>query len=85
MPLVKINGITHEFDNLGDEVKGHLKYLAFIDAELEQLSMRQNLLHMARNQVGQQMDRALLRDSVNQSPVDQAQPPAAPEQAEPQA
>lgn len=83
MPLVKINGITYEFDNLAEEVKGHLKYMAFVDAELEQLAMRQNLLHIARDQIGQRMDRALLRDSVNQSPTDQAQPPAQP--GEPQA
>jgi hypothetical protein len=74
MPLVKINGIAYEFENLSDEIKGHLKYMAFADAELEQLSMRQNLLFIARDQIGQRMDRALLRDSVNQSPTDQAQP-----------
>lgn len=73
MPLVKINGITHDFDQLGDEVKSYLKYLAFIDAELEQLGMRQNLLHMARDQVGQRMDRALMRDSINQSPAEALQ------------
>ena len=73
MPLVKINGITHDFDQLGDEVKSHLKYLAFIDAELEQLGMRQNLLHMARDQVGQRMDRALMRDSINQLPAEALQ------------
>ena len=79
MPLVKINGLTYEFNDLSDEVKGHLKYMAFIDAELEQLAMRQNLLHIAREQIGQRMDRALLRDSINQSPTDQALPPSQPQ------
>ncbi len=73
MPLVKINGITYEFDSLADEIKGHLKYMAFIDSELEQLALRQNLLHIARDQIGQRMDRALVRENVNQSPTDQTQ------------
>jgi len=75
MPLIKINGVSYEFDQLGDEVKGQLKYMAFIDAELEQLAMRQNLLHMSRDQVGQRLDRALLRETLNQSPVDLTQQP----------
>jgi hypothetical protein len=73
MPMVKINGIAYEFDHLSDEVKGQLSYLSFIDAELEQLGMRQNVLRIARDQVGQRLDAALLRDSVNQSPTDGAQ------------
>lgn len=76
MPLVKINGITYEFDHLGDEVKGHLSYLAFIDAELEQLGMRQSVLRIARDQVGLRLDAALVRESVNQSPTDEAQAPS---------
>ncbi|WP_310566403.1 hypothetical protein [Hydrogenophaga sp.] len=82
MPMVKINGLTYEFNDLPDEVKGHLKYMAFIDAELEQLGMRQNLLHIARDQIGQRMDRALLREAINQSPTDQAQPPVQPQAPE---
>lgn len=78
MPLVKINGLTYEFDTLADEVKGHLRYTAFIDAELEQLAMRQNLLLIAREQLGQRMDRALLHETVNQSPSELAQNPVQP-------
>ena len=79
MPLVKINGLTYEFNDLADEVKGYLKYMAFIDAELEQLAMRQNLLHIARDQIGQRMDRALLRESAQPATADPAQPPVSPQ------
>jgi hypothetical protein len=72
MPLVKINGLTYEFDNLNEEAKGHLRYLAFIDAELEQLSMRINLLKISRDQIGQRLDSAILRQSVVQSPTELA-------------
>jgi hypothetical protein len=72
MPMVKINGLAYEFDNLSEEAKGHLRYLAFIDAELEQLSMRINLLKISRDQIGQRLDDALLRQSVMQSPPDLA-------------
>lgn len=82
MPMVKINGLTYEFNDLPEEVKGHLKYMAFIDAELEQLGMRQNLLHIARDQIGQRMDRALLREAISQSSTDQAQPPVQPQAPE---
>ncbi len=79
MPLVKINGLTYEFNDLADEVKGHLKYMAFIDAELEQLAMRQNLLHIARDQIGQRMDRALVRESAQPALADPAQAPVSPQ------
>jgi len=75
MPLIKINGLAYEFDNLGDEAKGHLRYLASIDAELEQLSMRINLLKISRDHIGQRLDAALLRQSVAESPVELAQKP----------
>ena len=75
MPLIKINGLAYEFDNLNDEAKGHLRYLAFIDAELEQLSMRINLLKISRDQIGQQLDAALLRQSITQSPPELASQP----------
>ena len=75
MPLIKINGLTYEFDQLSDEAKGHLRYLGFIDVELEQLSMRINLLKIARDDIGQRLDTALLRQSVNDSPPELAQPP----------
>jgi hypothetical protein len=75
MPLIKINGQAVEFDSLSEEAKGHLRYLAFIDADLEQLSMRINLLKLARDQIGQQLDSALLRQSINESPTEFAQCP----------
>lgn len=75
MPLIKINGLSYEFDNLTDEAKGHLRYLAFIDSELEQLSMRINLLKISRDQIGQQLDAALLRQSIVQSPPELATQP----------
>jgi hypothetical protein len=75
MPLIKINGLAYEFDKLDDEAKSHLRYLAFIDAELEQLSMRMNVLKISRDQIGQRLDAALLRQSVAESPPELAQKP----------
>jgi hypothetical protein len=75
MPLIKINGLAYEFDKLDDEAKSHLRYLAFIDAELEQLSMRMNVLKISRDQIGQRLDAALLRQSVLDSPTEFAQKP----------
>lgn len=74
MPLVKINGVAYEFDALSDEAKNHLRYLAFIDTELEQLSMRINLLRMSRDEVGRRLDQALLHQSISASPPELAQP-----------
>ena len=75
MPLIKINGLAYEFDNLDEEAKGHLRYLAFIDAELEQMAMRMNVLKISRDQIGQRLDAALLRQSVAASPPELAQKP----------
>jgi hypothetical protein len=75
MPLIKINGLAYEFDTLNEEAKGHLRYLAFIDAELEQTAMRMNVLKISRDQVGQRLDAALLRQSVAESPPELAQKP----------
>ncbi|WP_416546158.1 hypothetical protein ACHEXK_11095 [Limnohabitans sp. DCL3] len=75
MPLIKINGLAYEFDNLDEEAKGHLRYLAFIDAELEQLAMRMTVMKISRDQIGQRLDAALLRQSVVQSPPELAQRP----------
>jgi hypothetical protein len=75
MPLIKINGLAYEFDTLSDEAKSHLRYLAFIDSDLEQLSMRINLLKISRDQIGQRLDEALLRQSVSESPPELAQKP----------
>ncbi len=75
MPLIKINGLAYEFDKLDEEAKGHLRYLAFIDAELEQIAMRMNVLKISRDQIGQRLDAALLRQSVAESPPELAQKP----------
>ena len=75
MPLIKINGLAYEFDTLDDEAKSHLRYLAFIDAELEQMAMRMNVLKISRDQIGQRLDAALLRQSVAASPPELAQKP----------
>jgi hypothetical protein len=75
MPLIKINGLAYEFDTLDEEAKGHLRYLAFIDAELEQLALRMNVMKISRDQIGQRLDSALLRQSVSQSPPELAQKP----------
>jgi hypothetical protein len=75
MPLIKINGLAYEFDTLDEEAKGHLRYLAFIDAELEQLAMRMTVLKISRDQIGQRLDAALLRQSVAASPPELAQKP----------
>lgn len=75
MPLIKINGLAYEFDSLDEEAKGHLRYLSFIDAELEQLAMRMTVMKISRDQIGQRLDAALLRQSVAQSPPELAQRP----------
>jgi hypothetical protein len=75
MPLIKINGLAYEFDTLDEEAKGHLRYLAFIDAELEQLALRMNVMKISRDQIGQRLDSALLRQSVAASPPELAQKP----------
>lgn len=67
MPSVKINGITYDFETLSDELKNHLKYLAFIDSEVERLSLQLNVLKISREEIGRQLDSALLRQELNQS------------------
>jgi|GEM_PF-1566131 len=67
MPLIKINGITYEFEQLTEEVKGHLRYLSFIDAELEQNQMRIASMRIARDEVGRRLDQALVEQSLIQS------------------
>jgi hypothetical protein len=75
MPLIKINGLAYEFDTLDEEAKGHLRYLSFIDAELEQMAMRMNVMKISRDHIGQRLDVALLRQSVAASPPEFAQAP----------
>ena len=75
MPSVKINGITYDFDALSEELKNHLKHLAFIDSEIERLALQMNVLRISREAIGQQLDSAVLRHELNQ-----AQPTAEPPQ-----
>jgi hypothetical protein len=73
MPSVKINGITYDFETLSNELKNHLKYLAFIDSEVERLNLQLNVLRISREEIGRQLDSALLRQELNQSqPVGEA-------------
>ena len=64
MPIIKINGLAYELDTLSDEAKAHLRYMAFIDSEMERLSMRADTLRLAREEVGRRLDRALLRETI---------------------
>jgi hypothetical protein len=65
MRPVKINGVTYELDTLSDEVKTHLKYLSFIDGEAERLTMRLNMLKLARDGVGKMLDVAMASHTLN--------------------
>ncbi len=78
MPTIKINGLAYDFDALSDESKGHLRYLAFIDSELERLTMRADMLKLARDEVGRQLDRTLLRETVSGLSPETALKPSAP-------
>lgn len=73
MTMVKINGVTYEFEALSEEVKNHLKFLAFIDAELEQLAMRRSVLLISREQIGHRLDKAMVHQSIVQSVQESAQ------------
>lgn len=79
MPTIKINGLAYEFDSLGDEAKTHLRYLAFIDSELERLAMRADMLKVSRDEVGRRLDRALLRETISALPPDTALKPEKPQ------
>jgi hypothetical protein len=68
MALVKINGVTYELDALNDEVRTHLKYLSFIDAEIERLKMQLGAYHLSRDQVGRMLDSAMALHNLNQTP-----------------
>ena len=81
MPTIKINGLSYELDALSDECKAHLRYLAFVDSELERLSMRADMLRLARDEVGRRLDRALLRETVSGLSPETAQKPPSQESA----
>lgn len=65
MPHVKINGVTYDVDTLNDEVKSHLKALAFIDGESERLAMQLSVMRISREEVGRRLDLALTRQELN--------------------
>ena len=64
MRNVKINGVTYDLDSLDDEVKKHLRYMSFIDSEVERMSMHMNMLRLAREQVGRMLDLAMARHTL---------------------
>lgn len=74
MPLVKINGVTYEFDELSEDVKTHLKYLSYIDSEIERMKMQLSTFHMSRDHVGRLLDSAMANHALNQSPFEGAAP-----------
>jgi len=74
MPFVKINGITYDFETLSEELKNHLKHLAFIDAEIERLGLQMNVLRISREAIGRELDSAVLRQELNQ-PQPAGEPP----------
>jgi hypothetical protein len=75
MPFVKINGITYDFDTLSDDIKNHLKHLAYIDGELERMSMQANVLRISREEIGRRVDADLLRMELNAPGVPTDAPP----------
>ncbi|MFM1855845.1 MAG: hypothetical protein RLZ83_1154 [Pseudomonadota bacterium] len=65
MPFVKINGVTYDVDAISDEVKGHLRALSFIDAELDRIGMQLSVLRISREEIGRRLDLALTRQELN--------------------
>ena len=65
MPHVKINGVTYDVDTLDDEVKSHLRALAFVDAESERLGMQLSIMRISRDEIGRRLDLALTRHELN--------------------
>lgn len=81
MAQVRINGIAYETEELSDEIKDHLRYMAHIDADMERLTMQMDVLRIARAEIGGRLDKALLQDQINQAKfVAQAQEPGVGEQ-----
>jgi hypothetical protein len=74
MALIKINGVAYELDALSDEVRTHLKYLSFIDAEIERLKMQLGAFHLSREQVGRMLDSAMALHNLNQTPFQGGEP-----------
>lgn len=59
MPLIKIDEIEYEFDNLSQEVKNHLANLQFVDAELARLNAQAAVFQTARNAYSQALKELL--------------------------
>ena len=76
MALVKINGVTYELDALNDEVKTHLKYLSYIDSEIERLKMQLGTFHLSRDQVVRLLDIAMANYAMHQTPFENTATPA---------
>lgn len=76
MAMVQINGVTYEFDTLSDEVKTHLKYLSYIDSEIDRLKMQLGTFHLSREQVGRMLDVALTQHTMNETPFERNEPTA---------
>lgn len=70
MPLVKINGVTYEFETLTEEVQTHLKYLSYIDSEIDRLKMQLGTFHLSREHVGRLLDTAMANLALNQAPFE---------------
>ena len=68
MALIKINGVAYELDSLNEEVKTHLKYLSYIDSEIERLKMQLGAFHLSRDQVGRLLDIAIANHEINATP-----------------
>jgi hypothetical protein len=73
MALVKINGVTYELDALSDEVKTHLKYLSYIDSEIERLKMQLGTFHLSRDHVGRLLDMAMTHQVLNETPFERSE------------
>jgi hypothetical protein len=65
MPFVKINGVTYDVDAISEEVKGYLRALSFIDAELDRIGMQLSVLRISREEIGRRLDLALTRQELN--------------------
>ena len=74
MALVKINGVTYELDTLSDEVKTHLKYLSYIDSEIERLKMQLGTFHLSRDHVGRLLDISIANHAMQHTPFENSPP-----------
>jgi hypothetical protein len=71
MPYLKINGVSYDVEALSDEVKSHLKALAFIDSEIDRMGLHVSALRISRDEIGRRLDLALAHQELK-SPIPQA-------------